>query len=215
MPMNLKLCVYYPFLIHPGSDRTNIQSWHYAIGATTITKQQCSLQLQPRQKLIRHGLLCWTVATMMTNNNTAISQNVIPPHPLLLSMTSMTWTWRSPRQHLTAMPSLYIRVGPSHMMELWRYSFRCSLFAPMPIHTLYFAHGFSPASDEIFASMVDRVPKVDLCIHLLLLFTSPFESFVAEVFDPTDNACTILLGQCAIISPSFESTTQRPFTHIP
>ena len=26
-----------------------------------------------------------------------------------------------------------------------------------------------------------------------------FESFVAEVFDPTDNACTILLGQCAVI----------------
>ena len=26
-----------------------------------------------------------------------------------------------------------------------------------------------------------------------------FESFVAEVFDPSDNACTILLGQCAVI----------------
>ena len=26
-----------------------------------------------------------------------------------------------------------------------------------------------------------------------------FESFASEVFDPTDNACTILLGQCAVI----------------
>ena len=72
-----------------------------------------------------------------------------------------------------------------------------SMFRDMPLH----------AQKHLRLSIVNRSSKSlpdELSDIVKLVWKSKnsstfFESFVSEVFDPSDNACTILLGQCAVI----------------
>ena len=48
-------------------------------------------------------------------------------------------------------------------------------------------------------SLPEDLPDVVLVVWKSKNSATFFESFVAEVFDPMDNACTILLSQCAVI----------------
>ena len=72
-----------------------------------------------------------------------------------------------------------------------------SMFRDMPLHAQ--KHLRLNVINRSSTSLPDDLSDIVKTVWKSKNSSTFFESFVAEVFEPADNACTILLGQCAVI----------------
>ena len=72
-----------------------------------------------------------------------------------------------------------------------------SIFRDMPLHAQ--KHLRLSVVNRSFTSLPEELSDIVKLVRKSKNSSAFFESFVSEVFDSSDNACTILLGQCAVI----------------